>query len=359
MIQRSIRFINLFLFLNLLFSHSLLARPKIVLLTSIDIQGALRQLSSSKEEEEEEEEEEKKEEKEKYKAYLNSYQLDLKQAFQSSFIDSSSDSDFALESYSLSDQNTLYRTLNDPEVVAVFWVSHGGFKGTKEIFSSGGIYSWQGFDLAPVFLGDYPQLKVLAVLSCMSTSNVSSHSEASSRLVISYDTKITAETRLKDAIAKAKVHLKTIQSNEAPAPLPNPDLETSLLVKAVRYCSSSSSSNNISGISSVSDRQSIQYQYPAARIELSSGKVVATLPACEVNQVVETEFHLTSSEDISKLIITLGKSYLPPELLQKFQIGEVSIKSVNLPSEQVWCPFQQSNGKPFGITSRIYYPQSF
>lgn len=75
---------------------------------------------------------------------------------------------FHLRVFHLATQEDAWRELHNPRNFGVFWVSHATGPDTNPLLG-GAIIDSHGFNIAPIFQGAHPDLRILALIGCGST----------------------------------------------------------------------------------------------------------------------------------------------------------------------------------------------
>lgn len=254
------------------------------------------------------------------------------------------------EVYHYADQYHLASVLDDPTVVALYWLSHAQGPSWLSLFSSAALYSADKFEVTPLFQKVGPNLRVLTVYSCYSWQSVYpvliKHHILENNpdlLLFTYPVPVSPEAEvrpgyyfLQEAFDLGKEHLIEMES-KAPA--------HTIPLKITRQCTTVDTATE-----SPSDGK---VEFPAVRVVSHSGKVLATLPRCAVGEVIEASGFLDQDEPTYTLTVSLGRR---PDILRNtpYRIGVFHFETHSpLKENHDWQVFQ-SNGKPIGVTQNVY-----
>lgn len=233
-----------------------------------------------------------------------------------------------IEIVHFADQAKLYATLHDPEVSALFWVSHSS--NTKEsvdsAISTASVMDFRFRDVLPLFQVIPPNIKYLALVGCRSELIIN---ELKKKNLFKADigTKIFLEDKKVDARKSLKRAIKEFNDQKKP-----------------------------SEIASCTEIQAMEVQYKRIAtkkldsIRITVGKnVVAVLPEVLEGETQEGTFLIThqvqSASDLKILVDTGASSQ------SKVEIGNLEFSSA---IEGKWKIFAKPDGTPFGVGSHVY-----
>ncbi|GAB4021966.1 MAG: hypothetical protein Fur0010_25130 [Bdellovibrio sp.] len=233
-----------------------------------------------------------------------------------------------IEIIHFADQANLYATLHDPEVSALFWVSHSS--NTKDsvesAISTASVMDYRFRDVLPLFQDIPPNIKYLALVGCRSELIIN---ELKKRNLFkaNQSTKLFLEDKKVDARKSLKRALKEFNELKKPSEVP---VCREFQAIEVRY-------------KRVADKN-----LDSIRIVISKN-VVAVLPAVVAGETQEGSFFVThqiqSNNDL-KIMVDSGASSRA-----KVELGTIEFSS---DVEGSWKLFAKPDGTPFGVGSHVY-----
>ncbi|MFZ4715592.1 MAG: hypothetical protein ACOYL6_17850 [Bacteriovoracaceae bacterium] len=224
----------------------------------------------------------------------------------------------------------LWQTLQDPEVKALFWISHGV---PSSPLTNPKIVTYDGHDVSPLFSTLSPHLHFLALVGCYS-GQISSKLETQNQnlTVIGFDHKMSPVGGLKEAL-----HLWEESKNNAD---PSIQLENS-------------TNKTLLSVTRTSKEGKIA---PPTWIQIN-GKILGMLPECQVGEVQKKDFEIDLNEigKINKIIVSEGK--LIELTKENTSLGEFKFQ-IEAAADKKWNVFADRNGKAIGVSENIYRLQT-
>jgi hypothetical protein len=228
------------------------------------------------------------------------------------------------------DQEDLFKSLNDPQTHAIFWLSHGGYSkshNSKGIKATPMLLDYQKDNVAKVFQKIHPHVKFVGVIGCNSEQILSDTIETRSDLDYYIPKKkVIAQFALRRAIRHFKkteaVRDNSLKEIVAPETLP---------VTLTRTTGS-------------------EEKYKSLKVFLD-GKLLTVLPKMDANSQNEFVIDLPKANYTTraelKLIFESGQN--PHEEIDFF--GELQL---NFNGQSPWILFSKPTGEPFGTNERIF-----
>jgi hypothetical protein len=227
------------------------------------------------------------------------------------------------------DQEDLYNYLNDGNTVALFWLSHGGFKkigaNSSTIKPAALLLDYNKDNVAKIFQRVHPNIQFLGVIGCNSAQILEPHLKQRSKLGSYIPTrKIIATWAMKKAIRKFKKHYKKTKYDF----LIKPVLDSGYRVRIVRESVGSNKS-----------------------LKVFAGKeLVGLIPKSAKGEFQDYSLYIPSAENQKrKMKITFESGQSAFDTRDNFGIISISHEDRNY-----WKLFAKRDGTPFGTNERIY-----
>lgn len=229
------------------------------------------------------------------------------------------------------DQYSLHRYLNDPETMALFWISHGGFikinhRSGQAIGSSAILYDYNKDNVSKVFQRIHPNIKFISIVGCNSSQIldgiIQSRSDLSSYIPAK---KVVATWALRKAIRRFKKNYKREKYNF----LEQEVTDLGIKIKIERVAKQNSKS-----------------------LKVFAGNIfIGILPSLAKSESQVFEYYIPYNNDINKqnLKIILSSGQSAYDSTDNF--GDIHISSSN---RYMWKIFAKPSGEPFGVNERIF-----
>jgi len=235
------------------------------------------------------------------------------------------------------DMGSLYETLKDPEVVALFWVSHAGFNENNPLNTSKVIIDHEGRDVKNVFQAVGPNLKFLGLIGCRGELFLDEWKEnkwfSHNSSIHTFGRKVRTDARrgLKKALKSFKKKLE------------NEEINLSHTKGVV--------STNSEDLLEVKIERENHLDSPMAPVMiLQRNRLITVLSNSSQDQVVKVNLNNqnNSPRDL-KLIVDSGL----PANHEQANLGRLNIETSH---ENIhWNLFETKEGKPIGKGSHIYH----
>lgn len=223
----------------------------------------------------------------------------------------------------------LYKYLNDPETMALFWIGHGGFKstrGSQAIRPTPILSDHQKLNVAKAFQSVHPNIKFISIIGCNSfqiLEGVLNHRDD-----------------LGYYIPTKKV------------------LATLALRKSFRIFKRHFFSNRYEYISDDIQKQGIPVTVTrtvpndsSALMIFAGKKLISLLPALKANESQSEIVYLPYKEGLKKyelkIVFATGQSAYD----NTDNFGEIKVNHQDL---SLWKLFSKANGEPFGVNERVF-----
>lgn len=322
------------------FSGIAYAKPKVALMTSIQIREFIQNLSS-----------EKKIEFERsldgFPTYFEMLEAQVKTYFPSELYDA--------EFFHNVDQYQVAQVLQSP-YDALFWLSHGGFCPSRSPSDvSEGIVDRLGFNITPLFLTLNPATRFVGVVSCGSKFIFDKLFELFDFPIPpqakwkTFETKVDGKPGLLAVLEAGKTELDRAAreplATSSPTLIPLVSSGSGLFVQIVRECVLAPEQQEQA-------LGSAEFIFPALRVESDSGFPIMTLPSCRLGERVEATGWLRSSESSGSLVVQTGSRFLPAP----FEIAMGEFKVTSIQNSAGWKLFlNRKTGRPVGLDSRTFH----
>lgn len=222
----------------------------------------------------------------------------------------------------------LHKYLNDPETVALFWVSHGGhtkMRNSAGIGATSVLIDYQKVNVAKVFQNVHPNIKFLGILGCNSRQIVSKHLEQREDLGVympSYSVVATWSFRV--ALKKFKRHFWKYKYQY---------LNEDVLYDGYPITISRSVTKD------------------SRALMIFAGKnLIGVMPPLAANLSQTQTFYVPHSSEISKYDFKINiKSGLVTSNHDDF--GDIEVTHAG---NNYWKLFAKRDGTPFGVNQRLF-----
>lgn len=229
------------------------------------------------------------------------------------------------------DQEVLHQYLNDPETMALFWVSHGAyakFKSSGAMKATPFLLDHQKDNVAKVFEKVNPNVKYLGIIGCNTQQILENILKERSDLDYYVpNKKVIAQSALKRSIKNFRyTHARKDNSLIVTKPVP---------------------AEQISIKRKTGDRP-----YPYKSLKVIVGKdLITVLPKMKPNSEQTFQIHIPQKDHYSKreLKIVFESGQSPFDETDYF--GQLVIEHKG---EEKWKLFSRRDGKPFGTNERIF-----
>ena len=253
------------------------------------------------------------------------------------------------------DSSVLYRVLHSPEYAAVYWVSHGANPKGNSTTQNGGLYDYQTFDVSPLLKEINPRLKLFALISCYSKTNLKQLQADSEGPVggpdltfLSFDGEVEEVAGLKAALAKGDPILArdTVSGSLGEYP----EKQSGIFVGLTRACRKSG---------------------PALFVK-ANGRIVTVFSRCEAGESQsESGFIGLSADDLadlehgtldpSTLDVTISTGaqpvdrvmFAPEPYFGDIELSHPAVAGVHFR----WTVLEQAPGIPAGVDRRVFVYQ--
>ena len=243
---------------------------------------------------------------------------------------------FGLEDHNLiyidkADQEVIYRYLNDPETMALFWLSHGGFKrirgnSNSAIKPTPILFDHNKDNVAKAFQKIHPNIKYISIIGCNSAQILAGTLEKRPDLGYYVPTKkVVATWAFRRAIRRFKKHFWNVKYNY----LLEEVVQEGVKIKIERTVSQDSKSLKV----------------------LAGKQLIGILPKLKSSESQIFEYYIPYTENLSKrdLKIVLSSGQAATDATNNF--GDIVITSSD---RHMWKIFAKPNGEPFGVNERIF-----
>lgn len=232
---------------------------------------------------------------------------------------------------------SLYNTLKDPNVVALFWVSHAGFNESNPLQTSKVIIDHQGRDIKNVFQAVGPNLKFLGLIGCRGELFLNEWKKnmwfSLNPSIHTFGRKIKTDARrgLKKALKFFKKKLREGQINLSQTLDVFPTESRTLLEVRI-------------------ERANQEISPLAPVMVLQRNRLVTVISNTSQEQILKAKLNYTnrSLTDL-KLIVDSGFSANHNQV----NLGRLKVETLNRDIQ--WKLFQTKGGKPIGKGSHIYH----
>lgn len=223
----------------------------------------------------------------------------------------------------------LYQYLNDPETMALFWISHGGHAKIKNNNSGIGATSilidFDKVNVAKIFQKVHPNIKYLGILGCNSWQIVKDHFDKRDDLGYYIPSRsIVATWSFRVALKKFKRHYWKKKYSY----LDHPILMDGYPITITRNVSSAAK----------------------ALMVFAGKKLIGIFEPTNNSQIQTKTFYIPDQPNIKnydfKIILKSGQLGL-----NKDDFGTIEVSQDN---HHFWKLFAKSDGTPFGINERIF-----
>lgn len=229
------------------------------------------------------------------------------------------------------DQEDLYRYLNDPETVALFWISHGAFtrvsaSSRSSIRPSAHLLDYKKDNIAKIFQKIHPNIKFLGIIGCNSAQIIKNNSNIRKDLETYIPTKkVIATWAMRKAIRKFAKYSKRSQFQFI-----NEDrVKRGYKVTVSRYSTNEG----------------------AKSLKVFVGKkLVGLMPKSKPYEKQRKTFFIpveNTKKSMLKILFETGQSAFD----KTDHFGEISLYHNN---KEYWELFAKRDGTPFGTNERIF-----
>ena len=257
-----------------------------------------------------------------------------------------------VEALHYADLSVLYRVLHSPDYAAVYWVSHGANPKGNAATQNGGLYDYQTFDVSPLLREINPNLRLLALVSCYSKTNLK-HLQADSEgpagspglTFLTFGGEVEEMAGLNAALAKGDGVLAqetgTGDRNDSPAKQPG------IFVGLTRTC-----------------------QKPGPSLFVNAnGRILTVFPRCEAGESQsENGFIGLAPDDLadlehgtfdpSTLDVTVSTGAQPVDRVMfapKPYFGELELSHPEVEGVHFrWKALERAPGIPAGVDHRVF-----
>lgn len=250
------------------------------------------------------------------------------------------------------DQNILWEELNNPENIALFWLSHSTNESiiASGINSDAAIVDYYGRDVKSLFTKIHPNLRFLGLVGCSAEGIISTFKEKgfyknNPHLSIhSFSKKIEAKKGLRKAIEKSALSLGSFEKSFAKAG----KVKTSK--KILNEFMTDSSCQLYSKVLEANITRFTLNDSPSVSIS-NRDQIIDFLPAQKSGETKHYKIfipadNIKSNIDL-KLIIDSNVFYSK----NRIDLGEIEVSGVNFIGQ--WKTFSKKDGTPMGITSNL------
>lgn len=229
------------------------------------------------------------------------------------------------------DQEQLYFHLNNPETMALFWISHGGFKKIRgnrsgAIKPAPILFDHKKFNVAKTFQKIHPNIQFISVVGCNSFQILKDTIQKREDLGYYIPTKkVIATWALKKSIRRFKKHYWNNKYNY----ISEDQTLDGIRIKITRTTKRASESLKV----------------------LAGRKLIGIIPKTIAKQTQVFEYYIPFNEVLNKqsLKIVLSSGQNAEDETNNF--GEIEITSSDL---NMWKLFAKRDGTPFGINERVF-----
>lgn len=250
------------------------------------------------------------------------------------------------------DQVTLWKELNNPENMAIFWLSHAADEKqlASGISSDSAIVDFYGNDIKSLFSRVHPNLKFLGLVGCNAQGILDTFNEKGFYKLNkdfkyhSFSKKIDARKGLRRAIEAAANHLGKYDKKFASIPR----------VKISQNMINSFSSNNLceqtSKVLEINITRSTNSDSPPVTLSVND-QVFEMLPEQKANTTmhIKTYLQATLIKSSNDLKITVHSNIFASK--DRIELGDFEVQPVNFIGS--WTTFSKKDGTPIGITSNL------
>jgi hypothetical protein len=261
------------------------------------------------------------------KEYWRTYHLKLEETLKEEF----ADQPFKIKTIHYAKQDDLWKVLHDPENIAVFWVSHGGYEPSNIVGISdfAVVVDEFGYDLAPIFNSVHPHLRFLGIIGCL-TQKVVNFKPNPLIDVMTFDIKTNPMSGLEKAIARSKVVLR-------------PEL---LSVKPEIYCHEKKFLPVV--ISRTIPQDETNLRHPPVRI-MQKDRVLGVFPTGFPGDIQFLEVELEAGKSLN-LSVSAGSN--PMLKTDEISLGKFEFSAGN--PRHFWKLFSLNIGIPIGVSTYAY-----
>jgi len=238
-------------------------------------------------------------------------------------------SDYNLILKNQADQDDLYQALNDPDTLALFWLSHGAFKtignSSSPIKASSLLLDYNNDNVAEVFNKIHPNIQFIGIIGCNSAQILDEHISLRPSLGSYIPTKkVIATFGMRKSIRKFKKHYKKTKYEFIDENI----LASGFQIRITRE-------NRIDGKS----------------LKVFSGKeFIGILPKVKAGFFQDKTFYIPKSlnqKSKMKIIFKSGQSAFDGT-------DYLGFISIDHNSKELWKLFAKRDGTPFGTNERIF-----
>ncbi len=227
------------------------------------------------------------------------------------------------------DQEVLHNYLNDPETVALFWLSHGGYKTLRSndlgMMPSALLLDFNGDNVSKVFQKIHPNIKFLGIIGCNSSQILSPYLSMNKEVGSYIPTKkVVATWAMRKAIRKFKKHYSQNNYESITRPIEKKGYE--ITIKRISKTASKS-------------------------LKVFAGKeFIGIIPKSKKNEFQEKIFFIPAVKmQKRKMKITFESGQSAFDATDNF--GDISLMHNQA---TFWKLFSKRDGTPFGTNERIY-----
>jgi hypothetical protein len=235
--------------------------------------------------------------------------------------------------HSNADAELLYKYLNDPDTMALFWVGHGGFKKISSTSEVGiqptpVLFDYKQRNISKVFQKVHPNIKFLAVIGCNSWQILKN--VISSRSDLGYyipSKKVVATWSFRKALRKFRKHFWTIKYHYI-----SEDIKQQGIPITIERSTTSNTPLMI----------------------FAGKKLIGVFPASSTSQYLKKNFMIPLYTDFTNLKkhdlkITFSSGQNARDNFDNF--GDIVIR---YDGQRLWKLFAKSDGSAFGVNVRIF-----
>ena len=229
------------------------------------------------------------------------------------------------------DQEDIYKYLNDPETMAFFWLSHGGFKKIRgnragAIKPAPILFDHNKDNVAKAFQKIHPNIKYISVVGCNSFQIL--EGTINSREDLGYyipTKKVIATFALRKAIKRFKKHYWSYKYNY----LKEDQVQDGVQIKITRSTQTASKSLKV----------------------LVGRKLIGIIPKTQGKEDQVFNYYIPFSNELTKrdFKIVLASGQNAEDATDNF--GDIEITSSD---RDMWKLFAKRDGTPFGVNERVY-----